>query len=146
MDLKHSSHGTYQHQYHIVWTPKYRLRILQRGIKKYVEQGIREITQFHPEVEVITLNVQIDHVHLVVDIPPKYAVSTIVGKMKQNTSRKIRGRFTTFNVLRTIPTIWSPGFFSSTVGVNEKQIRHYVEFQEKFDKGMHQLKLWDAAQ
>ena len=135
MDIKLTSHGSYRHQYHIVWIPKYRRRILKGEIKQLTEKSLIEITQYHPDVHVVKMNVREGHVHLVMEIPPRYAVSEIVGKMKQNSSRKI-GKKVKGEV------VWSPGFFSSTVGLDEKAVMKYVEHQEKVDRGEYQLKLF----
>jgi len=135
VDIKLTSHGSYRHQYHIVWIPKYRRRILKGEIKQLTEKSLIEITQYHPDVHVVKMNVREDHVHLVMEIPPRYAVSEIVGKMKQNSSRKI-GKKVKGEV------VWSPGFFSSTVGLDEKAVMKYVEHQEKVDRGEYQLKLF----
>jgi len=118
-----------------VWIPKYRRRILKGEIKQLTEKSLIEITQYHPDVHVVKMNVREDHVHLVMEIPPRYAVSEIVGKMKQNSSRKI-GKKVKGEV------VWSPGFFSSTVGLDEKAVMKYVEHQEKVDRGEYQLKLF----
>jgi putative transposase len=140
--IKLSAHGAWRHQYHIVWIPKYRKEILIRGVKTYVERGIDEIEEYHPEVEVKQYNIQTDHVHLVIEIPPKYSVATIVGKIKQNSSRKIRKRFAWLDKVYKPGIFWSPGYFSSTVGLNEAQIRRYVQYQEKVDKEQLQMELF----
>lgn len=142
METRLSSHGAYRHEYHIVWIPKYRRRVLKGGVKTYVEKGLMEITQYHPEVQVIQYNIQVDHVHVVVIIPPKHSVASMVGKMKQNSSHRIRERFEWLNKVYRPGVFWSPGYFSSTVGLDEEQILRYVEFQEKIDNGEYQLSLW----
>jgi len=100
-----------------------------------------EIREYRPDVEGERFSVQVDHVHLVVGIPPKYAVSAIVGKIKANTSREIRQRFPWVKKLYWRNEFWSDGFFSSTVGIDEAVIKRYVEFQEKVDKGQLKLQL-----
>ncbi len=142
MKVKLSSYGAYQHQYHIVWIPKYRRRVLKSGVKTYVRRGIEGITDYYPEVEVIKYNIQLDHVHLIIDIPPKYGVAKIVGKIKQNTSRKIKGGFKWVEKVYRPGVFWSPAYFSSTIGLNEKQIMRYVEYQEKLDCGQYELELF----
>lgn len=139
MEIRQSAHGAYHHQYHIVWIPKYRKRILKGDLKQFVEQRLRDISTYHPEVEIEKYSIQLDHVHLIIVIPPKYAVSAIVGKIKANTSRAIRKEFEWIKKIYWQNEFWSPGFFSSTVGINEAIIQRYVEFQEKIDK--EQLKL-----
>lgn len=139
MEVRLSAHGAYQHQYHVVWIPKYRRRILRGAIKLFVQEQLPQIQQYHPDVEVQQWSVQIDHIHMVLVIPPKYAVSSIVGKMKANLSRHLRLRYPELKRTYWGAVLWSPGFFSSTVGLNEAVIRRYVEHQERVDKGQIQL-------
>ncbi|GJL53363.1 MAG: hypothetical protein NPIRA02_04950 [Nitrospirales bacterium] len=87
MDVRLSAHGAYHHQYHVVWIPKYRKRILRGGIKQLVETSLPQIQRYHSDVEVQQWSVQVDHIHVVLVIPPKYAVSNMVGKLKANLSR-----------------------------------------------------------
>ena len=100
-----------------------------------------EIEEYQPDVEVERFSIQSDHVHLVIIIPPRYSVSDIVGKIKANTSREVRKRFEWVEKTYWRNEFWSPGFFSSTVGINEEVIKRYVEFQEKVDKGKVPLQL-----
>ena len=139
MEVRLSAHGAYQHQYHVVWIPKYRRRILRGAIKLFVQEQLPQLQQDHPDVEVQQWSVQIDHIHMVLVIPPKYAVSSIVGKMKANLSRQLRLRYPELKRTYWGAVLWSPGFFSSTVGLNEAVIRRYVEHQERMDKGQIQL-------
>lgn len=139
MRIRLSAHGAYHHQYHIVWIPKYRKRILQGELKEFIEKRLFDIQEHHPDVEIEKYSIQQDHLHLVMSIPPKYSVSTIVGKIKANTSREIRKHFDWLKKIYWGNEFWSPGFFSSTVGIDEEVIKRYVEFQEKVDKGQVQL-------
>ncbi len=141
MEIRLSAHGAYHHQYHIVWIPKYRKKILRGELKEYIESHIFDIQSFHPDVQIGKYSIQRDHVHLVAIIPPRYSVSSIVGKIKANTSRKIRKEFPEIKKIYWRNEFWSPGFFSSTVGINEDVINRYVEYQEKADKDQLQLKL-----
>ena len=135
MEIRHSAHGAYCHHYHLVWIPKYRKRILKGELKFCVEKQLLAIHEYHPEIEIETHNIQVDHVHMVCVIPPKYSVSAIVGKMKSNSSREARKQFPWLSKVYWKHNIfWSPGFFSSTVGVDEATVKKYVEFQEKLDK------------
>lgn len=141
MEIRLSSHGAYHHQYHIVWIPKYRKKILKGSLKKFVESHLFDIQEYHPDVEIEKYSIQADHIHLVIIVPPRYSVSGIVGKVKANTSREIRKNFEWIKKVYWRNEFWSPGFFSSTVGVNEDAIKKYVEHQEKIDKGHIQLTL-----
>lgn len=141
MDIRLSSHGAYNHHNHIVWIPKYRKEILRGELKAFIEEKLPEIQEYYPDIEVEKFNIRIDHVHTVIIIPPKYSVSSIVGKIKANTSRQIREQFPWLKKIYRGNEFWSPGFFSSTVGIDEATIKRYVEFQEKIDKGQVKLKL-----
>jgi len=139
MEIRFSAHGAYHHQYHIVWIPKYRRRVLKGELQEFVGKRLFEVQKYHPEVEIEKYSIQDDHVHLVSVIPPKYSVSSMVGKIKANTSREIRKEFPWLKKVYWGSEFWSPGFFSSTVGINEEIIKRYVEFQEKVDTGKIQL-------
>jgi len=139
MDIRLSAHGAYHHQYHVVWIPKYRKKILKGQLKEFVEKHLFDIQEYHPDVEIERYSIQKDHVHLIIIIPPKYSVSGIIGKIKANTSREIRKTFEWIKKIYYRNEFWSPGFFSSTVGIDEDAIKRYVEFQEKADKGQIQL-------
>ncbi len=132
--------SAYQHQYHVVWIPKYRRRILRGAIKIFVQEHLPQIQHYHPDVIVQQWSVQVDHIHVVLVIPQKYAVSSIVGKMKANLSRRLCLRYPKLKKTYWGAVLWSPGFFSWTVGLNESVIRRYVEHQERVDKGHLQLK------
>ena len=106
MKIKLSAHGAYHHQYHVVWIPKYRKKVLKGELKQYLEKGLFDIERFHPDIEIETLSIQVDHIHLVIVIPPKYAVSDIVGKIKANTSRGIRKRFPWIKKIWVCPTFY----------------------------------------
>ena len=135
MEIRLSGHGSYHLESHIVWIPKYRKKILKGELKSFIEQHLYDVQGYHPDVEIEKYSIQIDHVHLLIIIPPRYSVSRIVGKMKANTSREIRKKFTWVKKIYWRNEFWSPGFFSSTVGIDEEVIKKYVEFQEKLDKG-----------
>ena len=135
MDIRLSAHGAYHHQFHIVWITKYRRKILKGELKEFVAEQMHLIEEYHPDIEIEHFSIQEDHVHMVIIIPPKYAISDIVGKIKANTSREVRRQFQYVKKIYWRNEFWSPGFFSSTIGINEEVIKRYVEFQEKADKG-----------
>ena len=141
MEIRLSTHGAYHHQYHLVWIPKYRKAVLKGDLKEFLAKRLSDIQQYHPEVEIEQFSVRPDHVHLVAVIPPKYAVSAIVGTIKANTGREIRQRFPWVKKVYGRNEFWSVGFFSSTVGIDEAVIKRYVEFQEKVDTGQLKLQL-----
>jgi putative transposase len=141
MKIRLSAHGAYHHEYHLVWIPKYRKRALKGDLKAFLAKRLDEMQEFHPEIEVEQFGTQQDQVRLVAVIPPKYAVSAIVGKIKANTRRELRQRFPWIKKVYWRNEFWFVGFFSSTVGIDEAVIKRYVESQEKVDKGQLKLQL-----
>ena len=131
---KKLSHVLYKCDYHIVWTPKYRFRVLFGEVKSLVENDIRMLCEWK-SVEVIELNVQIDHIHIVCSIPPKVSVSELLGTLKGKLAIKI---FKSYPKLKQKPYwgnhFWSRGYFVNTVGIDEDMIRRYVKYQEGEDK------------
>jgi putative transposase len=136
------SHTIWHCQYHIVWAPKYRYRILVGAVKEAAEVGIQAICGF-AGCEVVELNVQRDHVHLVVMIPPKVSVSNLVGRLKGQTSIKLLMH--QFRQMREKPYwgnhFWSKGYCVDTVGLDADMIRKYVRYQEEKEKQLEQLQL-----
>jgi len=131
---KKTSHVIYHHTFHIVWTPKYRYRVLEEPIKGLMESDIRGLCEWRG-AEVLELKVQPDHVHLVVSVPPKVSVSALIGLLKGKTAIKI---FKSYPGLKKKPYwgnhFWARGYCSSTVGLSEEMIRKYVKYQEREEK------------
>ena len=131
---KKQSHVVWKCDYHIVWTPKYRFRILSGIVKEQVENDIKMLCEWKG-CEVIELNVQLEHIHLVVSIPPKVSVSVMMGTLKGKLAIKI---FKSYPGLKKKPYwgnhFWSRGYFVNTVGIDEDLIRRYVKYQEDEDK------------
>ena len=128
------SHVVYKCDYHIVWTPKYRYRVLFGEVKSLVEKDMRMLCEWK-SVEILELNVQIDHIHLVCSIPPKVSVSALMGTLKGKLAIKL---FKSYPNLKQKPYwgnhFWSRGYFVTTVGVDEEIIKRYVKYQEGEDK------------
>lgn len=140
MEYYYSGHGVYYTSYHIVFVTKYRRKALSPGFAKYADTVIRNIVNGMDGVIIQELNVQPDHVHLVIIIPPRYNVSKIVEAIKSVSAKIVRKKFNWLNkVYYGTPSLWSVGYFVSTVGVNENVIRKYVKYQQGQDS--YQAKL-----
>ena len=128
------SHTIYHCNYHVVWTPKYRFRLLRDVVADYMEDKIKTICEWK-EVEVIELNVQPDHVHMVCSVPPKLSISDFMGILKGKTAIAM---FKSFPSLKKKPYwgnhFWSRGYFVSTIGIDEDKIIRYVKYQEDKEK------------
>ena len=131
---KKLSHVIYYHVYHIVWTPKYRYRVLEGLLKGFVEDSIQMLCEWK-RIEIKEMNIQKDHVHMVVSIEPKLSISQAMGIIKGKTAIKI---FKSFPSLKKKPYwgnhFWSRGYCSSTIGLDEEKIRKYVKYQEEQEK------------
>ena len=121
-------------QYHIVWVPKYRFRILKEAINEEVTECIRIFSE-QQKCEIQELNIQIDHVHLLVMISPKVSVSNYVGTVKGRTAIRVLNKF---RKLKQKPYwgnhFWAKGYCVDTVGLDEEMIRKYVKYQEDQEK------------
>lgn len=139
------SHSLYECKYHIVFCPKYRYRIFTDDVARYTEQEIKRLLGQKEGVEIIELNVREDHIHLIVWIPPKYAVSDIMGYLKGKVALKLFQRYERLGRKFWGRHLWSRGYCVSTVGVDEEQIRLYVRWQEQHERQIEltQGKLFD---
>lgn len=134
--FKRLSHSIYECKYHIVFCPKYRMRILKGDVAEYTRQQIYQLCGQKDQVEVLEINVQADHVHLVVSIPPKYAVSNFVGYLKGKLAIKLLSQYEKVKRKYWGGHVWSRGYCVSSIGLDEEKIRKYVKFQEKREKQM----------
>ena len=132
--FKKLSHVIYYHVYHIVWTPKYRYKVLEGPLKEYLEDQLKSLCEWK-RVEILEMNIQSDHVHVVLSVPPKLSISSLMGILKGKTAIKI---FKSYPGLKKKPYwgnhFWSRGYCSSTVGLDEEKIRKYVKYQEQQER------------
>ena len=142
MEVRLSAHTAYKLSYHIVWVCKYRRRILKPGVCVYVERLLNGLLRSMAGVEIETIGFDQDHLHMVMVIPPKYAISDVVGQLKSQSSSSLREKFQWLNkVYWKENIVWSPGYFVSSIGVDEEVIRRYVEYQGRQDSGQLRLQL-----
>ena len=134
MRIRYLNHSTYQHQYHIVWGTKARRKFLKEYVLPELKKSLWATVKKYPVLWIEKVNTDQDHVHLMLELPPNVAVSDAVSKLKSESSRHLRKKF---KFIREIyiekDGIWSTGYFSSTVGLNEAQIRKYIDWQGKKD-------------
>ena len=143
MEIRLSGHGAYRTEYHIIWIPKYRRRVLNPGIRGYLAKLFPKVLRSLPGCEIIEKNIQADHIHLLMSIPPKYAVSDVVGRIKGITSSNLRKKFSWLKkVYWKENIVWSPGYFVSTVGVDEEKIIKYIRWQASQDSGQAKLEFF----
>ena len=108
MEIRLSGHGAYRTEYHVVW----RRRILNPGVAEYLIKLFEKILRTTDGVEIVEKNIQPDHVHMVMIMPPKYAVSEVIGYMKQQTAKMLRKKFEWLKkVYWAESVVWSAGYF-----------------------------------
>lgn len=132
--FKRLSHSLYECKYHIVFCPKYRFRLLKDEFAEYVRQQIYQLCRQKDDIEVLELNIQPDHVHLVISLPPKYSVSEFVGFLKGKLALRLFHQYEQVARRYWGRPFWSRGYCVSTVGLDEEKIRLYVRWQEAQDK------------
>ena len=128
------SHSLYQCKYHIVFCPKYRLRVLEGDIAEYSKQQFYQLSRQKGGVKVLEINIQRDHIHVVMSIPPKYAVSNVMGYLKGKLALRLFNQYEYLVKRYWGRHFWARGYCVSTIGLDEEKIRKYVKWQEKKEK------------
>ena len=142
MEYIKTAHSVYYLQYHIVWVCKYRRRILDPGLIGRIRKILPKLLRSMPGVKLETIGFEKDHLHMVMSIPLRYSIASVMGKLKSQSSWQIRKSFPWLaKVYWNENIVWSPGYFLSSVGVDEEKIIKYVELQGRQDSGQLQLKL-----
>ncbi len=140
-DIQSLRHTVWECKYHVVWIPKYRRKALYLELRRYLGEVIRELAR-QKESRVEEGHLRPDHVHMLLSIPPKYAVSQVVGYIKGKSAihiaRNYLGRRSNF----TGQHFWARGYWVSTVGKDEKAMREYIRTQEKEDRRLEQLNMF----
>lgn len=142
MKFVHLSHCVYYCDYHIVICTKYRRKLFDEGIFAYFKISLAEIGGHYPQIFIKEVNHDKDHIHLLISIPPTMTVGKVVCLIKQNTARELKQKFPFLKeVYWGTDSVWSEGYFVSTVGINEHIIQKYSENQGQKDAGQAQLEL-----
>ena len=142
MEYIKTAHSVYYLRYHVVWVCKYRRRILNPGICGYIRKLLPKLIRSMSGVALKSIGFDEDHLHMVMTIPPRYSISTVLGGLKSQSASRLRKAFPWLaKVYWDENIVWSPGYFVSSVGVDEKTIKKYVEHQGLQDSGQLHLKL-----
>ena len=140
MANKHNSlsHTKWLCKYHIVFTPKYRRKIIYNQYRESIKEIIKSLCKYKG-VEIIEGHLMADHVHMLVSIPPKYSVSSIMGYLKGKSVLMIFDKHANLKYNFGNRHFWSEGYYVSTVGLNEATIAKYIREQEKHDIAIDKL-------
>ena len=131
--MSHSlSHSKWLCKYHIIFTPKYRRKIIYNKYRESIRDIIKSLCSYKG-IEILEGHLMPDHVHLLLSIPPKYSVSSVMCYLKGKSSLLIFECHANLKYQFGNRHFWSIGYYVSTVGLNEATIRKYIQDQEKED-------------
>ena len=123
------AHTTHRLRFHLVWTPKYRKRVLEGAISVRVEELFRQACEVN-DWQLHELNVQPDHVHLLIQISPRLALAKVVNQLKGGSSRILRQEFPELEEFLWGRSFWCDGYFAESIGqMEESVIRRYIKNQ-----------------
>ena len=140
-DYKSLNHTTWDCKFHVVWIPKYRKKALYGQIRKQLVPVLKELAR-QKESEIVEGHLVTDHVHMLISIPPKYAVAQVIGFLKGKSAiwiSRMCGRQRNF----IGQNFWARGYCVSTIGLDENVVRDYIKRQEDEDKKLDQLKMFE---
>src|SRR2546423_3362675 len=135
------SHSKWECKYHVVFIPKCRRKTLYGRLKKHLGEVLRKLAQ-QKESEIFQGHLMPDHVHMLISIPPKYAVWQVVGFIKGKSAIHLARVYGERKRNFVGQHFWARGYYVSTVGRDEQMIREYIRNQEQEDKRLEQISLW----
>ena len=132
------SHTKWMCKYHIVFTPKYRRKVIYNQYKEDIRDIIKILCKYKG-VEIIEGHLMPDHIHMLVSIPPKYSISQFMGYLKGKSALMIYDKHANLKYKYGNRHFWAEGYYVSTVGLNEATIKKYIQEQEKHDIALDKL-------
>jgi len=139
-DVANLSHSRWECKYHIVWIPKYRKKKLFQGLRMELGEVFHALAK-QKESKILEGSLRPDHVHILISIPPKLSVASVVGFLKGKSAIYIARSFMGKRRNFVGETFWARGYYVSTVGLDEVMIQHYIRNQEREDQRLDQLRL-----
>ena len=132
------AHTRWMCKYHIVFTPKYRRKIIYNKLRRDIVQIIKDLCKWKG-IEIIEGKAMPDHIHILVKIPPKMSISNFMGYLKGKSALMIFDKHANLKYKFGNCHFWAEGYYVSTVGLNEATIKKYIQEQEKHDIAMDKL-------
>ena len=132
------AHTRWMCKYHIVFTPKYRRKIIYNKLRRDIVQIIKDLCKWKG-IEIIEGKAMPDHIHILVKIPPKMSISNFMGYLKGKSAMMIFARHGNLKSKFGNNNFWSTGYYVSTVGLNEATIAKYIKEQDTYDKMMDKI-------
>lgn len=139
-EIKNTAHSKYRCQYHIVFAPKYRRKVIYKELRADIGQIIRKLCE-EKKVEILEAQACPDHIHMLVSIPPYLSVAQFIGFLKSKSALMIFDRHANLKYRYGRRNFWARGYFVDTVGRNEKVIKEYIKNQLEEDYMADQISL-----
>ncbi len=139
-DTDSLAHTKWNCKYHIVFAPKYRRQIIYGKIKTDIGKILRKLCD-HKGIEIIEAEACPDHIHMLISMPPKYSVSSVVGYLKGKSSLQIFDRHANLKYKYGNRQFWCRGYYVDTVGRNKKAIQQYIRNQLQEDIAADQMSI-----
>ena len=139
-DYQSLSHSRWDCKYHLVFIPKRRKKAIYGALRKHLGEIFHELAR-QRGCKIVEGHLMLDHVHICLSVPPKYAVSNVVGYIKGKSAISIARHFGGRQKNFTGEVFWARGYFVSTVGLDEEMVRAYIRNQEQEDERYDQMQL-----
>ena len=139
-EVKHTAHSSYRCEYHLVFAPKYRRKVIYKALRKDIIEIIKKLCK-EMKVEIIEGEACPDCIHLLVSIPPYMSIAQFVGTLKSKSALMIFDRHANLKYKYGSRNFWRRGYFADTVGKNAKMIQEYIQNQLEEDLASDQISL-----
>ena len=136
------SHACWECKYHVVWIPKYRRKAIYDQLRKYLWSTFKGLAE-QKECKILEGHLRVDHVHMLISIPPKYSVSQVIGFIKGKSAIHIARNYMGHQKNFTGQHFWARGYYVSTVGRDEATVREYIKKQEQEDRRIDQISMFE---
>jgi len=145
MGVRRTKHAVYDLKYHLVWIPKYRKHVLSGEVSGHLKEVFQRIAEEY-EFRIDTMEVMEDHVHIFVEVPPRYSLAQVVQILKSMSAREVFKKFPELRKQLWAGEFWSDGYFVRSVGdkVTADIIRKYIEYQIHEENSL-QLRMFDKS-
>ncbi len=140
MDNNSLSHTKWNCKYHVVFAPKYRRKVIYGKLRSEIGKILRELCE-RKGIEIIEASCCVDHVHMLIKVPPKYSISQVMGYLKGKSSLIIFDRFANLKYKYGNRHFWCRGYYVDTAGKNDKKIKEYIQNQIYEDKIHDQISI-----
>ena len=139
-EVKHTAHSSYRCEYHIVFAPKYRRKVIYKELRADIGAIMRKLCE-EMKVEIIEAEACADHIHMLVSVPPYMSVAQFVGTLKSKSALMLFDRHANLKYKYGSRNFWRRGYYVDTVGKNEKIIKEYIKNQLEEDCTLDQISL-----